>query len=143
MSNTLPALSTLLSWQLTTMLLQQLLLLKLRLLNWLLSHCLLPLSWLSEEDSDQAKHIHLRVANGAQVRALLFNNIIYARSVARLLVSISQLKAMLDLRFVWGDGSPILLFCSSGLKHILLQARVVHHVPLITTEELAVLCGTK
>ena len=46
---------------------------------------------------------------------------------------------MIDLRFVWDDGPAILLFCSSGLKHILLQARVVHHLPLITTEELAVL----
>ena len=102
------------------------------------THCLLPLSWLSEEDSDQAKRIHLRVASGAQVRALLFNNIIDAQSVTRPLVSIGQLKAMFGLRFVWDDGPPILLFCSSGLKHILLQTRVVYYLPLITTEELAV-----
>ena len=103
------------------------------------THCLLPLSWLSDEDADQAKRIHLRVASGSQVRALLFNNIIYARSVTRPLVSIGQLKTMLDLRFVWDDGPPILLFCSSGRKYILLQARVVHHLPLISTAELTVL----
>ena len=103
------------------------------------THCLLPLSWLSDEDADRARRIHLRVASGAQVRALLFNNIIYAQSVSRPLVSIGQLKTMLDLRFVWDDGPPILLFCSSGCKYILLQARVVHHLPLISTAELTVL----
>ena len=59
--------------------------------------------------------------------------------VTRQLVSIGQLKAMLDLRFVCEDGPPILLFCSSGLKRILLQARAVHRLPLIITEELVVL----
>ena len=103
------------------------------------THCLLPLSWLSDEDAEQAKRIHLRVASGDQVRALLFNNIIYAKSVTRPLVSIGQLKAMLDLRFVWDDGPPILLFCSSGKKHILLQARVMHHLPVITSDELTAL----
>ena len=37
---------------------------------------------LSDEGSDKAKRIHLRVASESQVGALLFfNNIIYARSV--------------------------------------------------------------
>ena len=71
------------------------------------THCLLPLSWLSDENAEQAKRIHLRVASGDQARALLFNNITYAKSVTRPLVSIGQLKAMLDLRFVWDDGPPI------------------------------------
>ena len=103
------------------------------------THCLLPLTWLSDEDADMAKRIHLRVASGAQVRALLFNNAIYAKSVTRPLVSIGQLKAMLDLRFVWDDGPPILLLCSSGRRYVLLHAKVVHHLPLITTAELSVL----
>ena len=103
------------------------------------THCLLPLTWLSEEDTEKAKRIHLRVASGDQVRALLYNNIIYAKSVTRPLVSIGQLKSMIDLRFVWDDGAPVLLFCSDGRKYILLKAKVVHHLPLITTEELAVL----
>ena len=102
------------------------------------THCLLPLSWLSDEDADQAQRIHLRVASGSQVRALLFNDVTYTRSVTRPLVSIGQLKAMLDLRFVWDDGPPI-LFCSSGRNHILLQAKVVHHLPLRSTAELTVL----
>ena len=46
---------------------------------------------------------------------------------------------MIDLSFVWDDGAPVLLFCSDGRKYILLKAKVVHHLPLITTEELAVL----
>ena len=35
--------------------------------------------------------------------------------------------------------APVLLFCSDGRKYILLKAKVVDHLPLITTEELAVL----
>ena len=95
--------------------------------------------WLSEEDTEKAKRIHLRLASGDQLRALLYNNIIYAKSVTRPLVSMGQLKSMIDLRFIWDDGAPVLLFCSDGRKYILLKAKVVHHLPLITTEELAVL----
>ena len=100
------------------MLLQQLLLLELRLLNWLLSStqvlraaCLLCLGF--QKRADHTKCIRLRVASGAEVRARLFNYIIYAQSVTRPLVSIGQLKALLDLQFVGDDGPPTLLFCSS------------------------------
>ena len=93
------------------------------------THCLLPLTWLSEEDTEKAKGIHLRDASGDQVRALLYNNIIYAKSVTGPLVSIGQLKSMIDLRFVWDDGAPVQLFCCDGRKYILLKAKVVHHFP--------------
>ena len=83
---------------------------------------LLPLTWLSEEDTEKAKRIHLRVASGDQVRALL-SNMIFAKSVTRPLVSMGQLKSMIDLRFVWDDGAPVLLFCSDGRKYMLLKAK--------------------
>ena len=55
------------------------------------------------------KRIHLKVASGTSVRALLYNNIIYCSTVSRPLISVGQLKAMLDLRFHWRDSSPTLL----------------------------------
>ena len=41
------------------------------------THCLLPISWLGAEDCEKAKRIHLKVATGTTVRALLYNNAIY------------------------------------------------------------------
>ena len=43
---------------------------------------------------------------------------------------------MLDLRFHWDDSSPTLLVCSGGLKYILLEASVVHHLPVLSSEEM-------
>ena len=43
---------------------------------------------------------------------------------------------MLDLRFLWDDSSPALICCSGGLRYILLQASVVHHLPVVSNEEL-------
>ena len=86
------------------------------------THCLLPLSWLSPEEASSSKRIHLKVASGTSVRALLYNNVIYCSTVSRPLISVGQLKAMLDLRFHWDDSSPTLLVCSGGLKYILLEA---------------------
>ena len=37
------------------------------------------------------------------------------------------------------DGAPVLLFCSDGHKYSLLKAKIVQHLPVITTEKLAVL----
>ena len=65
------------------------------------THCLLPLRWLSPEQAAHAKRIHLKVASGTSVRALLFNNIIYCKTVSRPLLSVGQLKSMLDVRFLW------------------------------------------
>ena len=100
------------------------------------THCLLPLSWLSPEEASSSKRIHLKVASGTSVRALLYNNVIYCSTVSRPLISVGQLKAMLDLRFHWDDSSPTLLVCSGGLKYILLEASVVHHLPVISSEEM-------
>ena len=59
----------------------------------------------------------LHVASGSKVRALLHDNIIYCTTVTCPLISIGQMKSMLDLRFVWNDSSPLLLACSGGLKY--------------------------
>ena len=64
---------------------------------------------------------------------------IYCATVSRPLLSVGQLKAMLDLRFVWDDSAPCLLACSGGLRYELLRASVVHHLPVVSHEELHVL----
>ena len=46
---------------------------------------------------------------------------------------------MLDLRFIWDDAAPSLVACSGGLKHVLLEASVVHHLPVVTHAEMNVL----
>ena len=83
-----------------------------------------------------SRMIYLGVANGTQSRALLYNNITYAPSASRPLISIGQLKAMLDLRFVWDDGPPSLLFCSSGQTYVLIRAKVFHGLPIISQKKL-------
>ena len=103
------------------------------------THCLLPLDWLTYEQAAHSKRIHLKVASGSSVRALLYNNMIYCAKVSRPLLSVGQLKAMLDLRFVWDDSAPCLLACSGGLRYELLRASVVHHLPVVSHEELHVL----
>ena len=103
------------------------------------TRCLLRLSWVSKDVIEKAERIHLGVLNGTKSRALLYNNIMYSPSVVRPLTSIGQLKAMLDLGFVWGDGPPILLFCFSGLKYVLIRTRVLHGLPIILQEKLKVL----
>ena len=70
------------------------------------------------------------------MRALLYNNVIYCSTACRPLISVGQLKAMVDLRFHWDDSSPTLLVCAGGLKYILLEASVVHHLPVISSEEM-------
>ena len=103
------------------------------------TRCLLHLSWMSEDVIEKAERIHLGVANGTRLRALLWNNIMYSPHTARPLLSVGQLKAMLDLRLVWDDGPPMLLFCSSGIKYVLMTAKVFHGLPIVSTEELKVL----
>ena len=75
------------------------------------THCLLPLRWMTNEQAGSCKKIHLHVASGSKVRALLHDNIIYCATVTRPLISVGQMKSMLDLRFVWNDSSPLLLAC--------------------------------
>ena len=76
------------------------------------------------------------MATGTTVRALLYNNVIYAKSVTRPLISVGQLKGMLDLRMIWDDLSPLIVVCYAGKKYVLLQANVVHHLPLVSKKEL-------
>eukprot|EP00971_Amphidinium_carterae_P263536 5228263-Amphidinium_carterae.2 len=47
------------------------------------SHCLLPVTHLTKEEAELATRVHLRVANGSMTRALMYQNIIYARKVPR------------------------------------------------------------
>ena len=103
------------------------------------TRCLLRSSWISKDVIDKAERIHLGVANGTRSRAVLWNNIMYSPHTARPLISVGQLKAMLDLQLVWDDGPPMLLFCSSGIKYVLITARVFHGLPIVSTEELKVL----
>ena len=103
------------------------------------TRCLLHLSWMSEDVIEKAERIHLGVANGTRSRALLWNNIMYSPHTARPLISVGQLEAMLDLRLVWDDGPPMLLFCSSRIKYVLMKARVYHGLPIVSVEELKVL----
>ena len=92
------------------------------------THCLLPLQWLTNEQSLSSKKIRLEVASGATVRALLYQNVIYGAIVSRPLISVGQLKTMLDLRMVWGDLSPTIHACSGGLRYILMEASVYHNL---------------
>ena len=73
------------------------------------------------------------------MRALLYNNVIYAKSVTRPLISVGQLKGMLDLRMIWDDSSPLIVICYAGKKYVLLQANLVHHLPLVSKKELRVI----
>ena len=52
------------------------------------THCLLPLSQLTNEQSLSSKKIHLKVASGATVRALLYQNVMYCATVSRPLISV-------------------------------------------------------
>ena len=55
------------------------------------------------------------------------------------MVGVGQLKALLDLRLVWNDGPSMLLVCSSGQRYVLIKAKIFHHIPISTQEELKVL----
>ena len=58
------------------------------------------------------------MATGTTVRALLYNNVIYAKSVTRPLINVGQLKGMLDLRMIWDDSSPLIVVCYAGKKYV-------------------------
>ena len=97
------------------------------------THCLLPLRWMTNEQAGSSKKIHLHVASGRKVRALLHDNIIYCATVTRPLISVGQLEPMLDLRFIWSESAPLLAACSGGLKYVLLEATIFHNLPVITS----------
>ena len=96
---------------------------------------------MTHEQAESCKKIHLKVASGATVRALLHENVIYCSTVSRPLVSVGQLKGMLDLRMIWDDSSPKIIACSGGLRYILIEAAVFHNLPVITHQELHALLG--
>ena len=50
----------------------------------------------------------------APARALLYNNVIYAKIVTRPLFSVDQLKGTLDLRMIWDDSSPLIVVYYAG-----------------------------
>ena len=95
------------------------------------THCLLPSSWLTPEQAAFSKRIHLRVASGTSVRALLYHNITYCKTVSRPLLSVGQLKAMLDLRFLMGR---LEAFATSYC-----MLRVIHHLPVVAISDMHVL----
>ena len=78
--------------------------------------CLPPITWLGAEECEKAKRIHLKVATGTTVRAVLYNNAIYAKSVTRPLINVGHFKGMLDLRMIWDDSSPLIVVCYAGKK---------------------------
>ena len=93
------------------------------------THCLLPLRWMTHEQAERCKKIHLKVASGSSVRALLYNN-------TRPLISVGQLKSMLDLRVVWDDSAPLVIACPGGLRCILAEASIFRNLPVIAPLEM-------
>ena len=59
----------------------------------------------------------------------------FCATVSRPLLSVGQLKAML----VWHDSSPCLIACFGGSRYILLEASVMHHLPVVSRKETRVL----
>ena len=109
-------------------------------------YCLLHLKWLKPEQAAKSKRTHLKVASRTSVKALLYQNLIYCVTVSRPLLSVGQLnlllKGMLDLRFIWDEPAPSLVACAPeawALKCVLLEASVVHHLPVVAHAELNVL----
>ena len=72
-------------------------------------------------------------------RALLYQNVICCATISCPLISVGQLKTMLELRMVWGDSSPSIHACSGGLRYILIEASIYHNLPVITLQETQVL----
>ena len=100
------------------------------------THCLLPFSWLPRDQIDNAKRIYLRVASGSKVKALLWENVIYCPSANRPLISVGQMKAMMDIRFIWDDSCPYVILCDAGKRYVIIRASILHHLPTISKPEL-------
>ena len=68
-------------------------------------------------------------------------NVIYCATVTLLpdLISVSQLKTVLDLRMVWDDSSQSIHACSGGLRYILIEASIYHNLLVITHHGMQVL----
>ena len=105
------------------------------------THCLLPLKWMTHEQTESCKKIHLKVASGATVRALLHENVIHCSTVSRPLVSVGQLKGMLDLRMIWDALLPSRCLQWGLTLHPHRSCCFFHNLPVITHEELHALLG--
>eukprot|EP00971_Amphidinium_carterae_P337715 6474671-Amphidinium_carterae.1 len=100
------------------------------------SHCLLPASYLTKEEAELATRVHLRVANGSTTRALMYQNIIYARKVPRPLISIGQVTHTLGLTFTWSGDVPHLSLQADGSQHEVLTATLWNSLPCVTDSEM-------
>ena len=65
--------------------------------------------------------------------------VIHWATVSRPLISVGQLKTMLDLRMVWDDSSPSIHACSGGLRYILIEVSVYHNLPVAIYQDMHVL----
>eukprot|EP00971_Amphidinium_carterae_P149820 2970143-Amphidinium_carterae.1 len=100
------------------------------------SHCLLPVAHLTAEEIEMASRVHLRVANGTVTRALMYQNIIYAKRVPRPLVSVGQVTQSLGLTFHWSNGIPRLILHEEGVSYEVLQATLWNALPCINEVQL-------
>eukprot|EP00971_Amphidinium_carterae_P078669 1556384-Amphidinium_carterae.3 len=100
------------------------------------SHCLLPVAHLTAEEVELASRVHLRVANGTLTRALMYQNIIYAKRVPRPLVSVGHVTLSLGLTFHWSNGIPRLILHEEGESYEVLQAALWNALPCITDVQL-------
>eukprot|EP00971_Amphidinium_carterae_P341962 6481060-Amphidinium_carterae.1 len=100
------------------------------------SHCLLPVSHLTADEAELASRVHLRVANGALTRALMYQNIIYATKVPRPLISVGQVTNSLNLTFLWHGGIPRLILTENGTPFEVIRATLWNSLPCVTENEL-------
>eukprot|EP00971_Amphidinium_carterae_P032539 640725-Amphidinium_carterae.1 len=103
------------------------------------SHCLLPVAHLTAEETELASRVHLRVANGALTRALMYQNIIYAKRVPRPLVSVGQVTQVLGLTFEWSSSTSRLLLNEGTHCYEVIRATLWNCLPCITDHELRTL----
>eukprot|EP00971_Amphidinium_carterae_P296283 5885156-Amphidinium_carterae.1 len=61
-----------------------------------------------------ASRVQIRVANGTLTRALMYQNIIYAKRVPRPLISVGQVTQSLGLTFHWSNGISRLILHEEG-----------------------------
>ena len=97
----------------------------------------------SKQNAEKASKIHLRVASGKPVRALMYQGVINANNVERSLLSVGQLRDSLGLHFVWEDVHPAFRdpFSEDRKRYLLVQSFVEHNLLLITFDQMDMLLG--
>eukprot|EP00971_Amphidinium_carterae_P197236 3914836-Amphidinium_carterae.1 len=108
-----------------------------RILDTGASHCLLPVAHLTAEEVELASRVHLRIANGTLTRALMYQNIIYAKRVPRPLVSVGQVThslpwVNLPLEHRYPPLNPTMDLHEEGKSYEVLQATLWNALPCIT-----------